>query len=102
MHRWCMPTAITTNEPSFWKPYTSLMPTAGATLDAARLRVFREVVRRGSLSAAAGMLRAQDSDLSYSQIRSILKETVDPDAALAGKTVTGGRLNLARALGMAG
>src|SRR3954447_20847661 len=32
------------------------MPNAGATLDAARLRVFREVVRRGGMSAAAEAL----------------------------------------------
>jgi len=53
-------------------------------------------------AAAAAMLRAQDSKRTYSEIRSILKNTVDPDPALAGKTVTGGRLDLARALATAG
>jgi hypothetical protein len=50
------------------------------------------------VAAAAAMLRAQDSKLTYSQLRSILKEAVDTEPALAGKMVTGGRLDLARAL----
>lgn len=50
------------------------------------------------VAAAAAMLRAQDSKLTYSEIRSILKKTITRDPALAGKSVTGGRLDLARAL----
>jgi thermitase len=50
------------------------------------------------VAAAAAMLRKQDPDLSYSDLRSALKASVDPVAALAKKTVTGGRLNLAKAL----
>ena len=50
------------------------------------------------VAAAAAMLRAADSDLSYSDLRSALKATVDPLPGLAGKTVTGGRINLERAL----
>ena len=50
------------------------------------------------VAAAAAMLRARDSKLSYSDIRSLLKASVDPIPALTGKVVTGGRLNIARAL----
>jgi subtilisin family serine protease len=50
------------------------------------------------VAAAAAMLRKQDPDLSYSDLRSALKASVDPVPALAGKTVTGGRLNLDRAV----
>ena len=39
------------------------------------------------VAAAAAMLREQDADLSYSDIRSALKASVDEDAALSGKTV---------------
>jgi thermitase len=54
------------------------------------------------VAAAAAMLRSQDSELSYSDIRSVLKASVDPLAALAGKTVTGGLLDLDRALQQVG
>jgi subtilisin family serine protease len=53
------------------------------------------------VAAAAAMLRKQDPDRSFSDLRAALKASVDPVPALAGKTVTGGRLNLARALGQA-
>src|SRR5262249_2813949 len=53
---WSRRRAMTTNEPSFWDPYTSGMAPSHSTFDAARLRVFREVVRRGSPSAAAEAL----------------------------------------------
>ena len=56
MDRWSRSRAITANEPSFWKPYTTRMAQNGrprVVFDAARLNVFREVVRCGSLSAAA-------------------------------------------------
>ena len=46
--------AMTANKGRAWKPYTLRM--APPVLDAARLSVFREVVRRGSLSAAAEAL----------------------------------------------
>ena len=54
------------------------------------------------VSAAAAMLHADDSNLTYSQIRSTLKASVDPDPALQGKTVTGGRLDVNHALAQAG
>jgi hypothetical protein len=50
------------------------------------------------VAAAAAMLHAHFTKLTYSQIRSTLKASVDPDPALQGKTVTGGRLDLAKAL----
>ena len=88
MHRWCTPNAITANEPSFWKPYTSLMPPAGSTLDAARLRVFREVVRRGSLSAAAEALSFTQPAVSR-QIAALEREA---GAQLLERTPRGIRL----------
>jgi DNA-binding transcriptional LysR family regulator len=88
MHRWCTPYAITTNEPSFWNPYTSLMPTDGATLDAARLRVFREVVRCGSLSAAAEALSFTQPAVSR-QIAALEREA---GAQLLERTPRGIRL----------
>jgi thermitase len=54
------------------------------------------------VAATAAMLHAQDSHLTYSEIRSAIKASVVPDAALAGKTVTGGLLNLDGALRQAG
>jgi hypothetical protein len=54
------------------------------------------------VAAAAAMLHAQDSHLTYSDIRSAIKASVVPDAALAGKTVTGGPLNLDEALRQVG
>jgi hypothetical protein len=48
------------------------------------------------------MLRAQDSHLTYSQLRTAIKASVIPDAALTGKTVTGGLLNLDGALQQTG
>ena len=46
---------MTANDRFAWQPYTSCMG-AAAVFDATRLAVFREVVRRGSLSAAAQAL----------------------------------------------
>ena len=50
------------------------------------------------VAAAAAMLRSEDPDLSYAEIRSALLATVDPLSSLSARTVSGGRLNLARAL----
>jgi thermitase len=54
------------------------------------------------VAGAAAMLRAKDSDLDYSDVKSALKKTVDKLPALSGKTVTGGRINLGRAFGSVG
>ena len=50
------------------------------------------------VAATAAMLREQDSSLTYSKLRSLIKDHVTPDPALAGKTVTGGQLDVASAL----
>jgi subtilisin family serine protease len=54
------------------------------------------------VAAAAAMLLGQNPGLTYSEIRGALKATVDPVPTLAGRTVTGGRLNLDRALLLVG
>jgi subtilisin family serine protease len=52
------------------------------------------------VSAVAGLLLAEDATLSNEELRSLLLDSVDQVPALAGKTVTGGRLNAASALKM--
>ncbi|MGD9780976.1 MAG: LamG-like jellyroll fold domain-containing protein [Kiritimatiellia bacterium] len=54
------------------------------------------------VSGAAALLMAQDANLTVSEIKSILMTSVDKLESLAGKVVTGGRLNLSRALGGGG
>jgi subtilisin family serine protease len=54
------------------------------------------------VAGAAAMLRSANPDLSYSQIRSALLDSIDELPGLQGKTATGGRLNLDRALERAG
>ena len=54
------------------------------------------------VTAAAAMLRQQNNDLTYSKLRSLIKAHVTPNAALAGKSVTGGQLNVPGALSAAG
>jgi subtilisin family serine protease len=51
------------------------------------------------VSGAVALLRARFPGLNYRQIISRLLATVDPLPSLAGRCITGGRLNLARALG---
>jgi subtilisin family serine protease len=51
------------------------------------------------VSAAAAMLRAKDPNMSVTQIRQRLLSSVDPLPALQGRTATGGRLDLRRAIG---
>ncbi len=50
------------------------------------------------VSGAVSLLWDTHPDWSYRQVLAKLRESVDPDASLVGKTVTGGRLNLARLL----
>lgn len=50
------------------------------------------------VSGAAGLLLAQEPTLTNEQLRELLLSTTDPVASLQGKTVTGGRLNVASAL----
>ncbi|MFM8270471.1 MAG: S8 family serine peptidase [Pseudomonadota bacterium] len=51
------------------------------------------------VAGAAALLKAKDSTLTYSAIKSALINTVDTSSLLQTKTRSGGRLNLARALG---
>lgn len=50
------------------------------------------------VSGAAALLLAQDPGRSATGIKGLLMGTVDPVAALTGKTVTGGRLNIYNAM----
>jgi thermitase len=50
------------------------------------------------VSAAAAMLRAKDSDLTYTQIKDALRDHTQPLASLSGKTVSGGLLSVSAAL----
>jgi subtilisin family serine protease len=50
------------------------------------------------VAGAAALLLAQQPILSAAELKNILMSTVDPVASLQGKTVSGGRLNVANAL----
>ena len=54
------------------------------------------------VTAAAAMLFKQNSDLTYSKLRSLIKSHVIANPALGGKSVTGGQLNVQAALAAAG
>jgi hypothetical protein len=54
------------------------------------------------VSAAAAMVRHEDTSLTYKQIRSALISHTTPDAALSGKVVHPGVLNVAAALASVG
>jgi DNA-binding transcriptional LysR family regulator len=89
MAPWSAPRAMTANERSFWNPYTQGMASSPpALLDAARLHVFREVVRRGSLSAAAEALTFTQPAVSR-QIAALEREA---GAQLLERTPRGIRL----------
>jgi thermitase len=51
------------------------------------------------VAATAAMLRAQDGDLTYSDLRKAIRNTVTAIPALSGKAETSGQLNVAAALG---
>jgi subtilisin family serine protease/surface antigen len=50
------------------------------------------------VAGAAALLLAENSNQTPSQLKNLLMRTADPIASLQGKTVTGGRLNVNRAL----
>lgn len=52
-------------------------------------------------SGVAALLKSVHPDWTYAQIKDRILSTVDPLLSLVGKTVTGGRLNAANALGVA-
>jgi subtilisin family serine protease len=51
------------------------------------------------VAGAAALLLAQNPSWTYTQLKERLLNTVDELPSLKGKTITGGRLNIARALG---
>jgi hypothetical protein len=76
---------------------------AASLVQGAGARIERRLDRISAAHrSAAARLHAQDSQLTDSDIRSAIKASVVPDAALAGKTVTGGPLNLDEALRQVG
>lgn len=52
------------------------------------------------VAGAAALVLAQDRTLSVKQLKARLLRSVMPTAALTGRVATGGRLNIARALGV--
>jgi serine protease len=54
------------------------------------------------VAGAAALLLSLDGSLGYAEVKSTLLSTVDPIASLSGRTVTGGRLNVARAVEVVG
>lgn len=50
------------------------------------------------VAGAAALLMAARPDLNYAQIKAALLDNVDPIASMQGKTVTGGRLNVYKAM----
>jgi subtilisin family serine protease len=50
------------------------------------------------VAGAAALLLARNPNLSYAQLKDLILSNIDPLPSLAGKTVTGGRLNVYKAL----
>ncbi len=50
------------------------------------------------VAGAAALILARNRNLSYAQVKALILDNVDPLPDLAGKTVTGGRLNIFRAV----
>lgn len=51
------------------------------------------------VSGVAALLLAKDPSLTTAQVKKAILDNTDPIASMQGKTITGGRLNAARALG---
>ena len=52
------------------------------------------------VAGVAALLKTAHPDWNYAQLKDRILSTADPSSAFAGKTVTGGRLNAANALGV--
>jgi subtilisin family serine protease len=50
------------------------------------------------VAGAAALVWSMHPDWKYTQVKQALMQTVDPLPALQGKTVTGGRINVLKAL----
>src|SRR5262249_8822181 len=50
------------------------------------------------VTGAAALILARNPNLSYVQVKALILDNVDPLPDLAGKTVTGGRLNVFKAV----
>ncbi len=50
------------------------------------------------VAGAAALLWSRHPDWDYKKVKEVLLNTVDPISALAGKTVTGGRINVLKAM----
>ena len=50
------------------------------------------------VAGAAALIWSKHPQATYKQVKKALMDTVDPLTALKGKTVTGGRINVAKAL----
>ncbi|MEN9722564.1 MAG: hypothetical protein RJB38_550 [Pseudomonadota bacterium] len=50
------------------------------------------------VAGAAALLWSKNPSWDYKKVKEVLMNTADPVASLAGKTVTGGRINVAKAL----
>jgi subtilisin family serine protease len=53
------------------------------------------------VAGAAALILSRNPNLSYSQVKALILDNVDPLPDLAGKTVTGGRLNVFKAVNAA-
>lgn len=74
-------------------------PVTGGQVNNPYLYVSGTSASAAFVSGAAALLLAQNPLLDAALLREALLENVDPAPNLSGRTVTGGRLNVARALG---
>jgi subtilisin family serine protease len=73
-------------------------PLNGRAVDIAMVYVSGTSAAAALVSGAAALLLARNPDLDAVLLREALLENVDPAPNLVGRTITGGRLNVARAL----
>ena len=63
-------------------------------------RTFRGPRAQALFAGAAALLWSQHPEWTYKEVKDRLMESVDKVPSLVGKTVTGGRLNIGKALGL--